>query len=96
MASHRQNVHHIFLFGIRSTLMIRKIHLRFSRFDKEAELFDRYGVLEQVKEVTWRRSGNWDSPFYVGPSSRQREVTIPQAGINPLKVENGMLCEAAH
>ena len=88
--AHRQNVHHLFPVWHTPVHMIRKIHLRFSRFDKEAELFDRYGVLEQVKEVTWLGDqATGIHPFMLVPLQTTRSHN-PSRRINPLKVENGM------
>lgn len=93
MASHRQNVHRVFpVWHTQYTYDQGKYTFDFSRFDKEAELFDRYGVLERIEggHLAWR-SGNWDSPFYVEvPLPDNEESQSLQAGINPLKVENGM------
>ena len=93
MASHRQNVHRIFpVWHTQYSLDEGKYTFDFSRFDKEAELFDRYGVLERIEggHLAWR-SGNWDSPFYVEvPLPDSEESRALQVGINPLKVENGM------
>ncbi len=93
MASHRQNVHRIFpVWHTQYTFDQGKYTFDFSRFDKEAELFDRYGVLERIEggHLAWR-SGNWDSPFYVEvPLPDSEESRALQVGINPLKVENGM------
>ncbi len=93
MASHRQNVHRIFpVWHTQYTYDQGKYTFDFSRFDKEAELFDRYGVLERIEggHLAWR-SGNWDSPFYVEvPLPDNEKSQSLQAGINPLKVENGM------
>lgn len=93
MASHRQNVHRIFpVWHTQYTFDQGKYGFDFTRFDKEAELFDRYGVLERIEggHLAWR-SGNWDSPFYVElPLPDSEETQALRAGINPLKVENGM------
>ena len=93
MASHRQNVHRIFpVWHTQYTFNEGRYTFDFSRFDKEAELFDRYGVLERIERghLAWR-SGNWDSPFHVEvPLPDDEESRALQAGINPLKVENGM------
>lgn len=93
MASHRQNVHRIFpVWHTQYMYDAGKYTFDFSRFDKEAELFDRYGVLERIEggHLAWR-SGNWDSPFYVEVPLPDDEMSraLP-AGINPLKMENGM------
>lgn len=93
MAEHRQNVHRIYpIWHTQYTLQNGKYTFDFSRFDKEAEMFDKVGALELIEggHLAWR-SGNWDSPFYV-------EVPVPDdedsrkliAGVNPLKVENGL------
>lgn len=93
MASHRQNVHRIYpIWHTRYTYEDGRYTFDFSRFDKETELFDRYGVLERIEggHIAWR-SGDWDSPFYVEvPLPDDEETRKMSAGINPLKVENGI------
>jgi hypothetical protein len=93
MASHKQNVHRIFpVWHTKYIYKDGKYDFDFSRFDKEAELFDHYGVLERIEggHLAWR-SGDWDSSFYVEvPLPDNEESRMLQAGINPLKEENGM------
>lgn len=93
MASHRQNVHRIYpVWQTQYTFNEGNYTFNFTRFDKEAELFDSYGVLERIEggHLAWR-SGNWNSPFFVEvPLPDNEESQKLQTGINPMKVENGV------
>jgi hypothetical protein len=93
MASHRQNVHRIYpVWHTQYTLENGKYTFDFSRFDKETDIFDKAGALELIEggHLAWR-SGAWNSPFYVEvPVTDNEESRKLIAGINPLKVENGI------
>ncbi|MDR2037043.1 MAG: DUF4091 domain-containing protein [Bacteroidales bacterium] len=93
MASHRQNVHRIYpVWHTQYTYADGKYGFDFSRFDKEAEIFDKAGALERIEggHLAWR-SGAWDDPFYV-------EVPLPdnddsrqlKRSPNPQGVENNI------
>lgn len=93
MASHRQNVHRI--YPVWHTLYKYengKYTFDFSRFDKEAEIFDAVGALERIEggHLAWR-SGAWDDPFFVEvPLPDNEETRELRVSPNPTKVENGI------
>lgn len=93
MASHRQNVHRIYpVWHTLYTFNNGAYTFDFSRFDQEADLFDKAGALELIEggHLAWR-SGNWDSPFYVEvPVEDNEESRALRAGVCPQKVENGI------
>lgn len=93
MAEHRQNVHRIYpIWHTLYTLKDGKYTFDFSRFDREAEIFENVGALELIEggHLAWR-SGNWDSDFYVEvpiPDDEESRKLLP--GPCPQKVENGL------
>lgn len=93
MASHRQNVHRI--YPVWHTLYKYengKYTFDFSRFDREAEIFDAVGALERIEggHLAWR-SGAWDDPFFVEvPLPDNEETRELRTSPNPTKVENGI------
>lgn len=93
MASHRQNVHRIYpIWHSLYTYNDGKYTFDFSRFDKEAEIFDAVGALERIEggHFAWR-SGAWDEPFFVEvPLPDNEETRKLRPSPNPLKVENGI------
>jgi hypothetical protein len=93
MASHRQNVHRIFpIWHTQYTYKNGKYTFDFSRFDREAEIFDKVGALERIEggHLAWR-SGAWDEPFFVEvPLPDNEETRQLRPSPNPIKVENGM------
>ncbi|HBM79510.1 MAG TPA: hypothetical protein DD426_01505 [Clostridiaceae bacterium] len=93
MASHRQNVHRIYpIWHTLYTYNDGKYTFDFSRFDKEAEIFDAVGALERIEggHLAWR-SGAWDDPFFVEvPLPDNEETAQLRVSPNPKKVENGI------
>ncbi|MDD4728649.1 MAG: DUF4091 domain-containing protein [Dysgonamonadaceae bacterium] len=93
MASHRQNVHRIYpVWHTKYTYVDGKYTFDFTRFDKEAEMFDKVGALKRIEggHLAWR-SGNWDSPFYVEvPLPDDEDTRKLSPGVNYLKVENNI------
>ena len=93
MASHRQNVHRIYpVWHTLYTLKEGKYTFDFSRFDREAEIFDKVGALELIEggHLAWR-SGAWDEPFYVEvPLLDDEESQKLLPGVCPQRVENGI------
>ncbi len=93
MASHRQNVHRIYpIWHTLYTYDNGKYTFDFSRFDKEAEIFDAVGALERIEggHLAWR-SGAWDDPFFVEvPLPDNEETAKLRTTPNPMKVENGI------
>ncbi len=93
MAAHRQNVHRIYpIWHTLYTYKNGKYTFDFSRFDKEAEIFDAVGALERIEggHLAWR-SGAWDEPFFVEvPLPDNEETGKLRATPNPKTVENGM------
>lgn len=93
MASHRQNVHRIYpIWHTLYTYDNGKYSFNFSRFDKEAEIFDAVGGLDRIEggHLAWR-SGAWDDPFFVEvPLPDNEETAQLRASPNPQKVENGI------
>jgi len=93
MASHRQNVHRIYpVWTTQYTYKDGIYSFDFSRFDKEAGIFDKVGALERIEggHLAWR-SGAWDDPFFVEvPLPDNEETRKLQASPNPIKLENGI------
>jgi hypothetical protein len=93
MASHRQNVHRIYpVWHTLYTYRDGKYTFDFSRFDKEAEIFDKVGALELIEggHLAWR-SGAWDDPFFVEvPLPDNEESRNMKSSPNPKKEENGI------
>lgn len=93
MAAHRQNVHRIYpIWHTLYTYNDGKYTFDFSRFDKEAEIFNAVGALERIEggHLAWR-SGAWDDPFFVEvPLPDNEETRKLRSSPNPKKVENGI------
>ncbi len=92
MAAYRQNVHRIFpVWHTKYTYENGRYTFDFSRFDREAEIFDKVGALERIEggHLAWR-SGTWDEPFFVEvPLPDNEETRKLSVGHNPLTVEDG-------
>lgn len=93
MAEHRQNGHRIFpIWHTLYTLQDNKYTFDFSRFDKEAEIFEKAGALEWIEggHLAWR-SGSFESEFYVEvPVIDDEESRKLLPGVAPQGVENGI------
>ncbi len=93
MASHRQNVHRIYpVWNTQYAYKNGQYSFDFSRFDREAGIFDKVGALERIEggHLAWR-SGAWDDPFFVEVPLPDNEETRKLKGSpNPIKTDNGI------